>query len=351
MRSLSQPDALATFWKQKSAGTTYWRCTVPARHLPGVVNELTPFDITPDAAGEPHMPYQQGNTAIWQFAGNGTRATIMAWQQEQGLRVLVEVDDLYLTLPPHADQLGSEWQQEFARGGPGTDGDAHSVEAHHRIVGWADGIICSTERLAQHYREVNDYVFVCPNSVEPDDWPEPHQRDNTFRIGWAASYSHAADQHLVRRAMEWAAVQKGVEVYTLGYPAPWRGRINRMPWTESLRQYRRSLNNARLDVGICPVVPGKWPDCKSDVKALEVSMTGAFPVVSDVIPYADFHGPTLRCRTGKDWERAIRWCVQNQDEVRALGQQAREFVLAERTIDKSIGAWREAVACAYVRHL
>lgn len=348
---MAQPDPLATFWRQKSPGGAYWRCSVPAKHLPGRVNKLTFADLKADENGEPYFPFQAGDTSVFQFAANATYGRIIAYQQTLGIRCLVEVDDLYL-IPAPSQQFNPDWQETFALGGPAEDGDRASNEAHRRIAGFADGIICSTERLASHYREINDTVFVCRNAIDPEDWPEPHARpDQKLRIGWAASHSHAVDQGLVRRAMEWAASQKGVEVYTIGYQPPWRGRVNRVPWTDTLKAYRRSLNNARLDVGICPLVPGKWADCKSDVKCLEMAMAGAFPVVSDVTPYADWAGPAIRCSSAKDWERAIRWCVANRDEVRALGAQAREHVLRERTISGEIGAWREAIGCAYVRQV
>jgi hypothetical protein len=42
--------------------------------------------------------------------------------------------------------------------------------------------------------------------------------------------------------------------------------------------------------------------------------------------------------------RAIKWALKNRDEVSALAQQAREYVLAERTFKTEIERWREAVA-------
>lgn len=347
---MSRPEPVATFWRQKSSGGAYWRCEVPARHLPGRVNQVTYADLEPDENGDPHFPHQAGNTSIWQFAANATYGRMIAYQQHLGMRCLVEVDDLYL-MPSPLQEFNTDWQESFALGGPAEDGDRASNEAHRRISEFADGIVCSTERLAGHYRELNDHVFVCPNSVAPEDWADPVPRtDSVLRIGWAASHSHQVDQHLVRRAMEWAAQQKNVEVYTFGYQPPWRGRVNRVPWTDTLADYRKALNNARLDVGICPLVPGKWADCKSDVKCLEMAMVGALPVVSHVEAYRPFGGDHLSCESGKDWEKALRWCRNNLDEVRGMAAAAREYVLEERTIAGSVDRWREAVAAPYVRY-
>lgn len=329
----------ATWWRQATEGSTYWRCTVPAKHLPGRVNKLIPADLA-EKDGEPYFPNQVGGTAVWPFSGNATRAVLMAEMKEQGFRVLLEVDDNYLTPAP----FQPDWQVDFARGGPSEHGDRSSNAAHRRIAEWVDGVIVSTPYLAERYENVNENVFVCPNSVDPDDWPEPLERDETFRIGWAASHSHHVDESLARRAMEWAVRQKGVEVYLIGYQPAWNGPFKRIGWTDSLDEYREQLTGLRLDVGICPLKPGAWADGKSDVKALEYAMAGAFPVCSNVEPYRAWKGPVLWAQKPADFERALRWCVLNPDDVREGAKQARDYVLAERTIQKSIHLWEEACA-------
>lgn len=327
---------LATFWTQITPGTTYIRCEVPAWHLPAAVCDLTFKDLAPDENGDPHMPRQQGDCAIWQYVGSMTRGALMAWQQEQGLRVLLEVDDNYLIPPPTA----SGWEgKDSDRAGE----DRSTRESHRRIAGWCDGIICATEPLADAYRALNPNVFVCPNSVEPDDWDVEKPDDGVLRIGWAASSSHWVDAPLVRRALRWAAQQKDVEVWFLGTPpAGWgKGWFRNLPWTENLAQYRANLGV--LDVGVCPLVDTQWSRGKSDLKALEYAMAGALPVMSDVPPYAPWQGgPGLFARSATDFEKAIRWCVFHREEAKAIARDAREYVLTERTIGKHIWKWREA---------
>lgn len=329
---------LATWWRMKSPGGAYWRCSVPAKHLPGRVNRLLFSDLK-EVDGEPTLVNQAGGCAIWQFAGNATRGILMANQQEQGVRVLLEVDDNYLVPAPFMQ----DWQQAFAVGGDTPDGDKASLAAHRQIAGWVDGIICSTDHLARVYRNVNPNVYVCPNSVDPGDWPEPAERGDVFRIGWAASHSHHVDAPLVRRSMEWAVRQPGVEVYLLGYQPDWRGPFKRIPWTDTLEDYRATLAGLALDVGICPLKPTVWANAKSDVKALEYGICGALPVCSTVEPYRAWKGPALWAESARDWEWALRYAVQHRDEVREKAAQAREFVLGNRTIRQSIGAWRDAV--------
>jgi hypothetical protein len=331
---------LATFWRQATEGSSYWRCEIPARHLPGRVNKLIPADIEETKDGL-RFPHQAGQTAIWQFSGSATRGILMAEMQEQGYRVLMEVDDNYLEAAPYMPA----WQIDFARGGNTEDGDLSSIAAHTRIAGWCDGVIVSTPFLAERYARVNDQVYVCPNSVDPDDWPDPLPReDDVLRIGWAASHSHFVDAPLARRALKWAVKQPNVKVYLIGYQPQWRGPFLRVPWTDNLADYCKQLINLKLDVGLCPLLPGVWADAKSDVKALEYAMAGAMPVMSMVEPYRPWFDKSfcLLAKNPKGWENALRWCVLHRDEVRAMAAEARLHVLAERTIRDSIGAWREA---------
>jgi hypothetical protein len=282
---------------------------------------------------------QEGDCAVWQFSGNATRGILMANQQEQGIRVLLEVDDNYLVEAPFMQ----DWQTDFAVGGDIEDGDKSSLAAHKQIAGWVDGIICSTENLARAYRKVNPNVWVCRNSIDPDDWPTPPGRTNTLRIGWAASHSHHVDAPLVRRAMEWAVQQPGVEVFLLGYQPEWRGPFKRIGWTDTLEDYRDTLAGLALDIGVCPLKPTLWANGKSDVKALEYAVCGALPICSRVEPYYDWTGPAMWCHSANDWQRTLRWAVMHPEIVREQADRAREYVLANRTIEQSIGAWREAV--------
>lgn len=327
-------DLLASWWCQITPGTVYWRCQIPARHLPGQVLDLQPSDLVQDG-DQFHMPRQQG-TAIWQYVGNKARATLMAHQQSEGVRVLLEVDDNYLIPSPTPNR---DWVRTDQQAG---DIDKHTFEMNRRIAGWADGVICATAPLADAYRALNPNVYVCPNSVDPADWEELDKpNDGVLRIGWAASASHAVDAPLVRRALAWASRQRDVEVWLLGTRFDgWDFKFTPLPWTDNLAAYRQSLQV--LDVGVCAIVDTPWSRCKSAVKAYELAMAGAYPLVSAVAPYRPYEGPTIRCRTGKDWERAIQWCVWHRDEIKGLAAEARSYVLAKHQIADSIHLWRQA---------
>lgn len=339
VRYSERPEA--TWWTQATAGVNYYRADMPAKHLPGKTVGFESRDIQP-CGDDFWFPRQEGGAAVWMFPGNGTRAIAMAQMKTAlGLRVLVEVDDNYTVSPPMPGL--STWQSHIDRSGQ----DRHSYEAHGKIVRQVcDGVIVSTPKLAEVYRRLHESVFVCPNSVDPEDWPagEPeHQPDGVLRIGWAGSASHGYDLADVRRALDWASRQPDVEVVVMGQLDP-GVKHRRIPWTDSLATYRESVSE--IDVMLCPLRENAWSACKSDVKALEAAMGGACSVVSRTEPYRpwwDGDAPGYSAGSPKEFLKVVKHLVAHRDEVRETARLAREYALTERHIDNAIGLWREAI--------
>lgn len=331
---------IATWWTQATPGTTHWRCIIPARKL-GQALHLDYSDLVLDENGEPFMPRQKGHAAVWQFPGNMTRATLMAHQQEMGIRVLVEVDDNYLHPPPHIPFTKSVWLKKHPRQGA----DEHSFEAHARIAKWADGIIVSTEPLADAYERVNENVFICPNSADLDDWEPTYyseKEEGPLSIGYAGSDSHQYDAALVHRALGDAA-HAGAKVWKMGLQrVQWHFPHEVMPWTNSLPEYRKNLQ--RLDVGLCPLKRSPWHDCKSDVKAIEYTLAGALPIVqSDTPVYRDWLEVVPSASSEKEWAKVVKQVAQmGLHGRRKLWEDAYHFVLDMKLIDQHIHTWKEA---------
>lgn len=332
---------LATWWVQATPGTTYWRATIPARHLPGKAKRLELDDLVADANGEPTLYQQEGNTAIWQYPGNAVRALLMAHQQNQGLRILVEVDDNYMRPAPHLPGFRGSWHSKLDR----TSRDAYSHQAHRKIVRWVDGVIVTNDELAARYDGwVDGEIYVCPNSADLDDWAPIERVERPLAIGYAGSDSHRYDLSLIERAMDFASRKENVELYKMGAKtAEWRWPHRNMPWTDSLVNYRRNLQ--LLDVGLCPLKRGDWHDCKSDVKAIEYTLAGALPIVQGDSPvYRDWQGVVPAASTPKQWERVVKWAIESPDEVRVAWESAYQFVLGNKLIEHHVDKWRDAVA-------
>lgn len=330
-------NAPATWWAQGNPPTRYVRCEHPAKVLGGHVRN-------PDMvswAGLDMVDTNEG-VAIWQMLCNFARLAWVRRMLNNGIPVYAETDDDY-----------TRWDETVANadwtsGMPENQYQA-SVELHRRASELVEGIIVSTPRLAEIYSELNPNVHVCPNSVDPDDWADtlPERDPNVFTIMWMASASHRVDQRIIGGALEWASKQEGVEVWVVG-SAIQHLDLNRIPWMNSLEDYRRVMVELAPDVGVCPLRDTPFSRGKSDLKALEYAMAGAMPVISKLDPYEPWQplvGEACQeAQTVEEWFETLRWCVENRDTVREMAGRARAHVLANRTIEATKQAWADAIA-------
>jgi hypothetical protein len=331
---------LATWWAGETPGGRYVRCDLPARYLPGQVVTFNNTDLSRDNSGNIGLHRNEGTT-VWQFPGRKTHAVVQACVvQEHGGRYVVEVDDNYLIPSPFIAGAQRDWQQQIDR----TDGDAQCYDVHRKIAENADTIIVSTPELARIYRDVNPNIQVCQNCVDPGDWPDPVKPDDgVFRIGYAASDSHIHDAKIVETALGWASMQSRVEVYLFGATRfKWKFKHKKIRWLNDVADYRKAIGV--LDVGVCPLWPDPWANCRSDLKALEYTMAGALSVMSPSVPYRPWdNAPCLHADGRLGFLEQIQWCVKNPHMVRELAAQAKDYVLEQRTIQTGIAAWREVL--------
>jgi glycosyltransferase involved in cell wall biosynthesis len=254
-----------------------------------------------------------------------------------GVRTLLETDDNYLSMHDASIRGRAGWAQHL--------GDAHSTtEGHRVIVRDIDGVIVTCEALARTYRKINPNVFVCPNGVDPKDWPEPVKPDDgIFRIGFSGGRSHVGDMKLVLKALEWASAQKDVRVVIQGVGTDGLNFPHeRMRWDDDLDAYRTRWQY--YDAVVCPIIPNPWSICRSDLKALEGAMGGCALILSDVEPFSAWDDTNcLKASSSKDFLNHVKHLVANRDEVKKLASAAREYVLEKRTTQAQIHLWRDAL--------
>jgi hypothetical protein len=328
---------LATFWRQASEGTNYWRCQIPAKHLPGRINALYDIDLRQDPLA------RQDGVAIWQFLGDYLKTKFAASIQSAGIRCLMEIDDNYLVPPPITPGGRRAWSTTVKRSWEqGQSGYSH--QAHRLILPSIDGLIVSTDELANQYEGlVPAGITVCPNSVDPDDWEPIERVDRNVVVGYAGSDSHFYDLALIERAMDYASRQ-GATLVKLGANLnTWRWPHEQMPWTDDLAEYRKNLQT--LDIGLCPVKRSPWHDCKSDIKAMEYLMAGVLPIVQADSPcYSDWVDLVPSASTPKQWERAVKEVLSWSVDMRhGVWMEAYRWLNQNKTIDKHIHKWHSAL--------
>lgn len=348
-----QEDAIATFYYGGTPMSAHLRCVSPGKYMPAISN---PVYHIPSSEHEEQpairFPNHRG-AAILQFASTQMDSLTFRWMQLNGHPLFIEVDDNYTVSGIRAAKRAG-WQPNVltknAKGDTIMEDQRPSTEGHLRIVRSADGVICSTPYLAEVYREFNDNVWVCPNQVEPSEWPEPLVRpegDTSIRVGWFASPSHEHDFPMIRKALIWASKRPGVRVMVMGIEVN-DSEIDhvQIPWHDDWGIYRLALGG--LDIGLAPIAATPWSLGRSDLKALDYAMGNACPILQDEQPYEEWvAGETcLKARTPDDWLRMLKYAVYNEERRREIAQAAREYTLAERTFEKNAWRWRKAIKSA-----
>jgi hypothetical protein len=350
-------EAIATWVVARAGGDIFWRAELPARALGAkliLVEEGTKNFSEPNDDGDfrwhhtrylAHYPDIEG-TVVW------TRPCLLrAWHgaalSALGHRVICEVDDNFLSDPS---------QNIFMRiNGFGSE----ARHQHMKAFASMDAVICSTELLRETYfrtfRKELRYapdMYVARNHVDQNDprW-EPRERNwGRIRVGIQGSHQHVHDWRLAAPALALAA-EMGCELVFMGLdPADhdpnWKkflGDYVHIPWDHPDIYHTRHIP---FDIGLAPLVSTSHTFGKSDVKALEYAMSGVASVLQNNQVYnRDWkHGETaLLAGSPDEMAEMVAILISNSNMRYDLVQNARQYVLEERTIQGNIDEWKNAV--------
>mgnify|MGYP001568870009 CR=1 FL=1 len=331
----------ATFFYQLSFPTTYYRCLLPAKYLPASCYDLETYEIEfSDNEDETTLKFpDHTGVGIFQFPGDALRMVMVKEMEMQGIRTLIEVDDNYTVTTPHPH---SGWVKKI-----GDKGSSHSLEGHCKIVAESSGVIVSTPHLGSFYKQFGKPIYVCPNQIEPDDYPKLVKPDDgKIRIGWFASGSHKGDAYLIERALRWAGKQDNVEVIVMGLYPDWWGdsiKFTHYPWSNDLSVYHALISN--LDIGLAPVRGDPWSLSRSDLKALDYGIQDVCPIISNNAPYYMWthEENCLKATSPKEFYYYVKRLIEHPEEAREISSRAKEYILKERTIERNVWRWQEAI--------
>lgn len=229
----------------------------------------------------------------------------------------------------------------------------------------ADLVTCSTEYLAEEYRQLNPNVVVLPNCVNVDDWDEPQRNEgDKIRIGLVGStvfnhdFEHVKDilrqldedprvqlvlMGLVKKSSDNPLIQKTYEkeyefIESLK-------NVEHMSWVEMV-DYFDALNDLRLDMMLIPRRENNFNRAKSNVKFLEASML-EIPVIAQSFesgPYEEISDGVngFLIKDESEWLPKINRLINDKDLRRTIGKNAREYVINKYDIRKNANRWNKA---------
>jgi glycosyltransferase involved in cell wall biosynthesis len=330
-----------TLFIARSRNSPAWyRCALPAMalgcHWVGVNGapprgELQTGQVPRDFSWDDVPSYDV--VILQQAAGMDWLRAVRAWQQA-GVTVLYEIDDWIRGV---RRQRGHANAKAF---------DRTAVEQFELVMRVADGVICSTEWLAERYSVVNPRTFVCRNGIDAKRYeierPEPHG----VVVGWAGGTGHhEAVEPWLPAVAEVMREREDVRFHSVGQPfaddlgAEFGDRALSLPFG-SLEAYPAAM--ADFDVALAPAADSGFFRGKSDLRWLESAAMGV-PVIADPAVYPEIeHGVTgFHAATPEEMRELLTEVVADGEQRRRVGAQAREHVLAHRSIEVAAGAWAE----------
>jgi glycosyltransferase involved in cell wall biosynthesis len=269
---------------------------------------------------------------VQQPAGAGWLKAIRDWQRK-GITVLVDVDDYLRGVRKRRDHdFAAKYTKE-------------RVEEYEMCMRVADGVICSTEWLADRYGALNRRTYVCRNGVDLKRFAvTPPEREHVG-VGWAGATGHTeavipwlkelavvmrerADVHFVSVGQGFA------DMFVKEFGAR---RALTVPFT-ALDVYPAAM--AHYDIALAPAGQSNFFRGKSDLRWLEASAVG-LPTIAEPRVYPEIeHGVTgFHASTPAELGAILRELIADPALRRRVGAAAKAYVSEHRSAQATARQW------------
>ncbi len=337
------------FWSGQPGGTAEYRCLGPGRALRrvgwDVLFEEDGIDMTVDG----RVKDDPDIVVLCRVMGDYVPDAVRRIRARGRTLVVFDVDDWFAGIPGY---------------NPASKIPAPVVDTMHQAMREADLITCSTPELAEGYACLNRTV-VLPNYLAPELW-QPFQEMARLRshihVGWAGGFHWRAGDLQLLKPWIYEFLDRHPEVRfaaigcreLLGWLGVDGVTTPQLPEGEKTSEKNRNLHPyehlpamlANLDVGLVPLLRGRFNDAKSHCKGMEKNAMGVPVVASPSREYRTYIRPGvngLLVRKG-NWIQQLERILGDLDAYRAGARKVAE----EYWIDDHIGKWIEAYVMAKV---
>jgi glycosyltransferase involved in cell wall biosynthesis len=327
------------FVGRNNGAVTWYRCALPAMALGA--------DWVGVAGEPPHLHFLTGVTAqppaferffdydvvVLQLPQGKEWLKAIRQLQAAGVTVLYEVDDWLRGIR----RLSShDFKDHF---------DKRAIEAFELCMRVADGVICSTPWLAEHYRPLNPRTWACRNGIDLRRYALTRPKRSTVAIGWAGATGHRDSvkpwlegvTRVMREAHDTRFISIGQPFATMLEPEFGPQRTLQVPFAP-FDVYPAAMT--LFDIALAPAGNGNFFRGKSDLRWLEASALG-IPLIADPVVYPEIeHGVTgFHASSPEEMEVLLRELVADPDLRARVGAAAHDYVAEHRTAQVMAADW------------
>lgn len=335
----------------------YDGCYYYRGYLPGNYGDMT---VVSNFASKQYSPQEllelakDADTIIFQRPNDPLRLESIKILKAMGKKVIVENDDTYLPgkgVPLH--MLGNDKQRKIAK---------TMDRCIKESIKIADGVIASTEKLAEEFRQIRPDVHVLKNTIDPLDEYECLPNDTgKYRVAFVGSvasngdYEHIKDQikkldergdtTIILFGLRQHKTGKVLDAYQKDYEF-WDS-LKNIEWQSyvPIHFYYHTLSQLKIDLAIIPRQPSYFNQCKSNLKFLEMSLL-KIPVIAQGFeggPYEQDKDYLKLIYDNNLWYDEIVKLLENKSLRGEMGNSAHDYVLKNYNINDYAPIWRKTI--------
>lgn len=255
---------------------------------------------------------------------------IQAYRRHNKLTLMFGQDDLMFALPPSNPFAKTIYKDIRKR--------------LRRCLDLADGVVVTTEPLAEALRSMSGDVRVVPNYLPRSIWgglKSARRQGARPRVGWAGAQQHGGDLALISDVVRQTAGE--VDWIFFGMcPESIRPYVKEFYRGVPFSEYPAQLANLNLDLAIAPLERNRFNEAKSNLRILEYGFMGWPVIASDIHPYRD--GPVCRVPNNvQAWVKTIRERVHDLDAAAREGDTLKAWVEDCWMLEDHLSGWFDAL--------
>lgn len=304
-------------------GDSYHRMRWPAAQLAKQEPNLRIINL--DAQAEERFIWAEAADLLVLYQSSDLELLpIIARRRAQGKKTIVEYNDNFYEAPPSAPVFGA-WSSPLL------------WQIYEKFMQEADAVIVTGPGLKKLFSEVTRKpIFELANHFPNELKSFPSKSTDTLVIAWAGSVGHMADLLWCLPTLERIVEREpSLRLHLMGtssIPEFVRLAKNKFEFTAwaKMDDYFKFWRNA--NIGIAPLLDSSYNNCRSDVKAIEMSAQGVLPLLSRRLPYLEFLKQTelASFETLAELETLLIKFITHRHEITQAAERAFNYVRTKR---------------------